>query len=150
MFQGLGALGVAAALAGCGGSDDSATDSSTGGADPQPSGSSQDPTGGGASGDGGSGGAQLATTSEVPVGGGIILADQQIVITQPTEGEFAAFTAICTHQGSMVSSVEEGTITCATHGSQFSAGTGEVETGPASVPLAEVPITVDGDKILAG
>lgn len=152
VFHGLGALGVAAALAGCGGSDDPDTDTSTGGADPQTSGGTTDePTGGGATGGGGSGGGtELATTSEVPVGGGVVLTDQQIVITQPAAGEFAAFSAVCTHQGSTVSSVEDGTITCATHGSTFSAETGEVEGGPATVALAEVPITVDGDKILAG
>lgn len=131
LFQGLGALGVAAALAGCGDGD--------------------------GEGDGGDGagspsvdaGAALATTSEVPVGGGVVLTDEQIVLTQPTEGEFRAFTAVCTHQQLLVTGVDEGTIRCDNHGSRYDAATGEVTGGPAPSALAEVAITVDGDQILA-
>ncbi|MFA6299635.1 MAG: Rieske (2Fe-2S) protein, partial [Nocardioides sp.] len=94
-------------------------------------------------------GAELASTSEVPVGGGIILTDQKIVITQPTEGDFKAFTAVCNHQGNTVTSVEDGVIACSFHGSAYSAATGEVENGPASSPLASVAIEVKGDQILA-
>lgn len=127
VFHGLGAIGVAVALAGCGGgSDDDAADNETPDA-----------------------GAVLATTSEVPVGGGLILADQKIVITQPTEGDFKAFTAVCTHQQNTVTSVEDGVIGCSFHGSSFSAETGEVEGGPATSALASVPIEVKGDQILA-
>jgi len=145
VFQGLGAVGVAAALAGCGGSDDPER---TGGGS-QPSGGPTDLPGGGQSGGAGEGGAQLATTDEVPVGGGVILTDERIVITQPTEGTFMAFTAVCTHQGLTVTSVEDGTIHCANHGSAFSAETGGVENGPAAAPLAEVAISIKGDRILA-
>jgi nitrite reductase/ring-hydroxylating ferredoxin subunit len=127
VFHGLGAIGIAAALAGCGGgSDDESTDAGT----PDS-------------------GAALASTSEVPVGGGLILTDQRIVITQPTEGEFVAFTAVCTHQQNTVTSVEDNVIMCSFHGSSFSAQTGEVEGGPAPSPLAKVEIEVDGDRILA-
>ena len=67
------------------------------------------------------------------------------MVTQPTEGEFKCFTAICTHQGCLVASVSDGTINCDCHGSKYSIETGEVEEGPATFPLAEVPITVSGD-----
>jgi nitrite reductase/ring-hydroxylating ferredoxin subunit len=127
VFHGLGAIGVAVALAGCGGgSDDDAADTETPDA-----------------------GAVLATTSEVPVGGGLILTDQKIVITQPAEGDFKAFTAVCTHQQNTMTSVEDGVIACSFHGSSFSAETGEVEGGPAPSALASVPIDVKGDQILA-
>lgn len=125
MFSGLGALGVAAALAGCAGSGDD--DSS----EPKVA-----------------AGVELALTSEVPVGGGIILTDEKIVITQPTEGDFQAFTAVCTHQGLLVTSVEDGTIHCANHGSSYDATSGDATGGPASGPLASVAITMDGDRIL--
>lgn len=127
VFQGLGALGVAAVLAGCGGGDDE----SGGGADAPES------------------GAELASTSEVPVGGGLVLTDEQIVITQPTEGDFKAFSASCTHQGTLVDEVQEGGIHCPNHGSLFSPDDGSVVQGPATKALPTVDIEVDGDKILA-
>jgi Rieske Fe-S protein len=92
-------------------------------------------------------GTTLAATGDVPVGGGTVLGDQRVVVTQPTEGEFAAFSAVCTHQGCVVSGVTE-TIDCRCHGSQFSITDGSVTTGPATEPLAEVPITVEGDSIV--
>lgn len=126
VFHGLGALGVAAALAGCAGDDG---DSDSSGADVEA-------------------GAELTTTDQVPVGGGIVLTDQQVVVTQPTEGDFQAYTAVCTHQQLPVTSVDEGVIKCANHGSEYDAATGEVTQGPAPSALARVEITVDGDKIL--
>ena len=125
VFHGLGAIGVAVALAGCGGGDDD-----SGSAAPEA-------------------GAALATVDEVPVGGGIILADEGIVITQPTEGEFKGFTSVCTHQGNTVTSVENGQILCSFHGSSYSAETGVVEGGPATSPLGEIAIKVDGDQLVA-
>ncbi len=124
VFHGLGALGVAAALAGCGGGDDGDGDGDV------------------------ASGTQLTTTDEVPVGGGVVLTDQKIVVTQPTEGEFKAFTAVCTHQQLLVTSVAEGTIHCANHGSSYDAATGEVAGGPAPAALTEVAIKLDGAKIL--
>ena len=94
-------------------------------------------------------GAALATIDEVPVGGGLILGEEGIVITQPTEGEFKGFTSVCTHQGNTVTSVEDGQILCSFHGSSYSAETGEVEGGPAPSALGEIAIKVDGDQILA-
>lgn len=126
VFSGLGAIGVAAALAGCGGGD------SDEGSDPSVE-----------------SGAELVATSEVPVGGGIVLTDEKILVTQPTEGDFKAFTAVCTHQSLLVTSVADGTIKCDNHGSSYSAETGEVAGGPAPSALATVAIEVKDGKILA-
>ena len=52
-----------------------------------------------------------ATTADIPVGGGKIFADIQAVITQPTAGEFKAFSSICTHQNCPVADVTD-TINC--------------------------------------
>lgn len=90
----------------------------------------------------------LALTSDVPVGGGKILADKKIVITQPRAGSFEAFTAVCTHQGCTVSSVSGGTINCPCHGSKFSIANGSVMHGPAASPLAPVSIKVQGTSIV--
>ena len=90
----------------------------------------------------------LALTSDVPVGGGKILADKKIVITQPRAGSFEAFTAICTHQGCTVSSVSGGTVNCPCHGSKFSIANGSVVTGPAGSALTPVSIKVQGTSIV--
>ena len=90
----------------------------------------------------------LALTSDVPAGGGKILADKKIVITQPRAGSFEAFTAVCTHQGCTVSSVSGGTVNCPCHGSKFSIAHGSVVTGPAASALAPVSIKVQGTSIV--
>ena len=90
----------------------------------------------------------LALTSDVPVGGGKILADKKIVITQPRAGSFEAFTAVCTHQGCTVSSVSGGTVNCPCHGSKFSIANGSVVAGPAPSALAPVSIKVQGTSIV--
>lgn len=90
----------------------------------------------------------LASTADVPVGAGVIVAGQGVVITQPSEGEFRAFSSTCTHQGCTVGDVADRLIRCPCHGSRFSIDDGSVENGPATSPLPEVSITVDGDQIL--
>jgi Rieske Fe-S protein len=145
----VGAAAVAASLAACG-SDSGSTDTAggdsapTGGGTPAPTGTD----GGGAStGSSGGGAGGLAKTADIPVGGGKIFADQKIVVTQPTSGQFKAFTAVCTHMGCTVGTVSNNTIMCPCHGSQFSAADGSVKQGPAASPLAEKKVTVSGDEI---
>ena len=93
-------------------------------------------------------GAKLGPASDVPVGGGKIYADQKIVVTQPTEGTFEGFSAICTHQGCLVATVADGTINCTCHGSKFSIQNGSVENGPATTPLARVGVQDEGGQIV--
>ena len=96
---------------------------------------------------GGQGATVLAQTSQVPVGSGTILADRQIVLTQPTSGDFKAFTAVCTHQGCTVSTIDSGLIQCPCHGSQYHIADGSVANGPAPKPLAPIPIKVADGQI---
>lgn len=103
------------------------------------------------SGSGGSGAAGGGlSTSDVPVGGGVVLDEEKVVVTQPSKGEFKAFSSICTHQGCPVGKVEGGEIVCPCHGSAFSVTDGSVLTGPATAPLEEAAISVDGDRISLG
>lgn len=93
------------------------------------------------------GGGELAATSEIEVGGGTIFAEERVVVTQPTEGEFKGFSSTCTHQGCQVATVSDGIIQCPCHGSQFSIEDGSVMGGPAPGPLAPVELTVKGGAI---
>jgi len=90
----------------------------------------------------------LASTADVPVGGGTIITAQRIVITQPQAGSYHAFTAICTHLGCLVNTVSGGTINCPCHGSKYSIVNGSVVNGPAPLPLAAVSIKVEGTSIV--
>jgi len=92
----------------------------------------------------------LAATSQIPDGGGKIIAGNRIVITQPRSRSFKAFSAICTHEGCFVNSVSNGTINCPCHGSEFSIKDGSVVRGPATRPLAPIAIKVEGTSIFQG
>ncbi|CAL9626456.1 Rieske (2Fe-2S) protein [Streptomyces sp. enrichment culture] len=141
-----GAAGLAVALTACGGSDDGASSSSS--ADSGSAGGSQGDAGSGGSGGGDdAAGAALAATADIPEGGGKVFADRKVVVTQPTAGEFKAFSATCTHQGCAVKSVADGVINCPCHNSNFSIADGSVQSGPATKPLPPVRITVSGDSI---
>ena len=94
------------------------------------------------------GGGGVAQVSDVPVGGGLILDDPAVVITQPTEGDIKAFTAICTHQGCLVAEVVDNEIICPCHGSRFSAMDGSVTNGPATTGLAAAGVAVEGGSVV--
>lgn len=94
----------------------------------------------------GSGGTTVAA-ADVPVGGGTVLTDAGVVVTQPAEGEFKAFSYTCTHQGCPVSEVSDGGILCPCHGSRFSVEDGSVLDGPAESPLKAKTVSVAGDQV---
>ena len=80
---------------------------------------------------------QLVESSKVPVGGGIKVQSSVgvLMVVQPTRGNFAAFSAICTHLGCEVSRATAEVITCTCHGSEFSTANGDAVKGPAGRPL---------------
>ena len=90
---------------------------------------------------------QAISTAVIPAGGGKIFDDIKVVVTQPTEGEYKAFSAICTHRQCTVSSVAGGVITCQCHLSEFDAATGAVRKGPATQPLPPKTVSVGADGI---
>lgn len=94
---------------------------------------------------------EVAQLSDIPVGGAIavMLNGAQIVVSQPTAGEVVAFSAVCTHQGCIVAPEKTG-LACPCHGSLFDPASGAVLQGPATDPLPEIAVTLDGDTVLAG
>jgi Rieske Fe-S protein len=91
----------------------------------------------------------LGAASAIPVGGGKIYTAAKVVVTQPTRGQYKAFSAVCTHVGCIMSEVADGTIDCPCHGSEFKITTGAVVTGPAPAPLPKKQIKiVDGKVVL--
>jgi Rieske Fe-S protein len=89
----------------------------------------------------------LDAVDHVPVGGGRVYDTHQVVVTQPTAGDFRCFRAVCTHAGCLVNSVQNGTINCPCHGSRFAITDGSVRRGPATKPLEPRTITVDTGQI---
>lgn len=124
----VGAAGAAAALTACGGSQDT------------PESDTARPT---EEGDG----AAFAKTADIPEGGGVVFADEGVVVTQPEPGTFKAFSSKCTHQGCAVKEIADGVINCPCHNSTFDAATGEVTGGPATMPLPEKQIRVEDGSI---
>jgi nitrite reductase/ring-hydroxylating ferredoxin subunit len=137
-------------LAACGGggssSSTTATDPDTG------SGASKNPSGGGKSQQPAA--EALVGTAQVPVGGGVILGEQNVVVTQPSKGTFEGFSATCTHEGCILASVAGGTINCGCHGSQFAITDGANVAGPNGSPagsvaaLPKVGIKVQGPNVV--
>ena len=90
----------------------------------------------------------VASTTAIPLGGGVIVAG--VVITQPAPGVFIAFDATCPHRGCAVRAIAAGTINCFCHGSRFRIADGSVAGGPAQEPLTRRAIVVrDGEISLA-
>jgi Rieske Fe-S protein len=142
LVAGAGAAVTASALAACGGQDTSSGSQPAGG------------TTSSAAGKGGSGGsgapAVLAKVSDIPVGGAVSAqtADgKPLIVSQPSDGEIVAFSAICTHQGCTVAPAAT-MIKCPCHGSTYDLATGVNTGGPAPKPLTEVPVEVKGGDVV--
>ena len=71
-------------------------------------------------------------------------------VVQPSQGAFVAFSAVCTHMGCTVGFDQPALqFRCPCHGSIFSAITGEVIQGPATLPLPGIPVTESDGNLLA-
>jgi Rieske Fe-S protein len=91
---------------------------------------------------GGSSSPEKIPVSDVPVGSGKVFAQGPVVVTQPTAGDFKAFSAVCTHGGC--------TVSCPCHGGQYSLTDGSVVGGPPPRPLASIAVTVKDGFLTVG
>lgn len=94
-------------------------------------------------------GTKLATLGDIPVGGtrSVMVEGQDILLARPTDGAVVAFSAICTHQGCLVSAAGS-EFDCSCHGSRFAAATGAVLKGPAARALDPIPVSVSGGSVV--
>ncbi|GIG56750.1 iron-sulfur protein [Longispora fulva] len=128
VLLGAGAVGATALLAACGGSTDQAKPS-------DPPANPQTPDSG-----------VLAKLADIPVGGGKLVGS--VLVVQPQAGVVKAFSARCTHQGTIVGTPEAGVITCPNHGSQFRADDGSLVKGPAARGLSAIAVKVVGGDVV--
>ena len=142
------ALGVGAAsasLVACGGGAGSSGGGGSGG------GASGGDSGGGSEASSpSSGGAAIAGESEVAPGSAVTFEDagNQAVLVHLQNGDFVAYSAVCTHQGCTVA-YKNGQLACPCHGSVFDPARGaEVVAGPAQSPLPEIPVKVEGGEVV--
>ena len=147
VLAGVGLVGLAGAVSACSSGGSSSSPAGAASASTAPASA---PSSAPASANGGGAANALATTSEIPGGSDKIFTEQKVVVTQPTSGDFKAFSAVCTHMGCIVSQISNGTIDCPCHGSQYSIKDGAVVAGPAPSPLPAEPIKLSGTSIVLG
>jgi Rieske Fe-S protein len=97
-----------------------------------------------------SAGKQLTALSTVAVGEAksVSLPDGSPgIVARPTAGTAVCFSAICTHQGCTVAP-NGNRLDCPCHGSRYNALTGAVINGPATQPLAKIPVTVTNGQVV--
>ena len=87
--------------------------------------------------------------SDIEVGKAISAnaAGKPVIVSRPTAGTVACFSAICTHQGCTVQPDGDKAV-CPCHGSVYNALTGQVIQTPAPAPLAKVAVTVKNGEIV--
>ena len=147
------ALGVGAAcasLVACGGGASSSGGGGSGGGNggggDSGDGSSKKSSGGGAK----AGGTAIVSESEVAPGSAHKFEDSgnPAILVHLDNGEFVAYSAVCTHQGCDVA-YKDGNLACPCHGSIFDPADGAaVVTGPAQRPLPEIPVKVEGGEVV--
>ena len=101
-------------------------------------------------GDAKAGGAAIASESEVAPGSAIKFEDSgnPAVLVHLDNGDFVAYSAVCTHQGCTVA-YKDGNLACPCHGSIFDPADGAaVVSGPAQRPLPEIPVKVQGGEVV--
>ncbi|MGQ7296051.1 Rieske (2Fe-2S) protein [Quadrisphaera sp. KR29] len=136
-------LGAAGLLAACGGTGEPAASSA--GGDGSASGSDS------SSAAGGSGSGAGVPASDVPEGTAVVVevGGEEVVLAQPTAGQYVAYSAVCTHAGGIVQADQGLEVRCPLHGSVFDAGDGgAVLQGPATSPLPSKTVTQEGDQLL--
>jgi len=94
---------------------------------------------------------RACSLSDLPEEGAIrVQLDGKPICIARSQGEVFALSDICSHADVALSEgdVEDGTIECWLHGSQFDLRTGKPTGLPATKPVATYAVTVEGDDVL--
>src|SRR5215216_4994257 len=160
----LGVGAACASLVACGGGASSSGGGGSGGgkSDGGDSGGGNNGGGGSDGGDSG-GGSKKSSGGDAKAGGTAIASESQVapgsafkfkdsgnpaVLVHLDNGDFVAYSAVCTHQGCTVA-YQDGELACPCHGSVFDpANGGAVVTGPASRPLPGIPVKIQGGEVV--
>jgi nitrite reductase/ring-hydroxylating ferredoxin subunit len=160
------ALGVGAAcasLVACGGGASSSGGDSGGGKSGGGDSGGGNYGGGNSGGGGSDGGSKKSSGGEAKAGEAAIASESQVapgsaykfensgnpaVLVHLENGDFVAYSAVCTHQGCTVA-YQGGNLACPCHGSTFDPANGAaVVTGPATRPLPEIPVKVERGEVV--
>jgi 3-phenylpropionate/trans-cinnamate dioxygenase ferredoxin component len=97
---------------------------------------------------------RVCAVDDVPVGEArrfAIDGREVAVVNLGDEGGVRAIDAVCSHEHYYLDEgdvdVDEGTIECPKHGSEFDVATGAAITLPAVKPVQTFPVTVTGDDV---
>jgi 3-phenylpropionate/trans-cinnamate dioxygenase ferredoxin subunit len=94
---------------------------------------------------------RVASLSDLPEEGAVRVdvAGRAICLAR-SQGEVFAVSDTCTHADVSLSEgdVQDGTVECWLHGSEFDLRTGAPTCLPATVPVATYPVTVEGGDVL--
>ena len=93
---------------------------------------------------------EVCKVNDVMVGSGkqFVVDGVPLLITQPKQGEFRAFSAICTHAGFVMQTIQNNEIICDNHGARFDAENGSVIKTPATRALGKIMVQVQGESVL--
>ena len=98
------------------------------------------------------GGGVIARESDVTPGSAVEFTDEELqqpaVLVRLDNGDFKAYSAVCTHRGCTVN-YRDGNLVCPCHGSVFDpANDAAVENGPADRPLPGIPVEVQNGEVV--
>ncbi|WP_306322561.1 MULTISPECIES: Rieske (2Fe-2S) protein [unclassified Streptomyces] len=91
----------------------------------------------------------LGKADAVPEGGAKLYKDEHVVVSRTENGDYKAFSTICTHAHCPIGMLKGTELTCNCHGSKFDATTGKVLHAPATEPLEELSVKVKSGKLVA-
>lgn len=94
-------------------------------------------------------GTVVIALADIPVGGSkaATIGNDPVLVTQPTAGTVACYSAVCPHQGCTVGATGKD-FACPCHGSRFDSKTGAVITGPAVTGLTVIKVTISGNSVV--